>query len=133
MQRYGIHVYVGLVTCQVDESCQTIRLTATQNTTLEPASAPTATNNSTANAATTHGDQNGADHIEGKKAKARTLVIALLSRQSTSHALTYGTRCQGSHSCTHTPMRLSANGMNYVSAFPAEAGPHFTDSRVMEG
>jgi len=44
-----------------------------------------------------------------------------------TEALRYGTRCQGSHSFTRTPTCLSANGMNHVIAFPAEAGPDFTD------
>jgi len=31
------------------------------------------------------------------------------------------------------PTRLSANGMNYVFAFPAQAGSHFTDPGGMKG
>jgi len=34
---------------------------------------------------------------------------------------------------TCTPTHLFANGMNHASAFPAEAGPHFTNPRGMEG
>jgi len=30
-------------------------------------------------------------------------------------------------------MRLSANGMNHAFAFPAKAGPYFTDHRGMKG
>jgi len=34
---------------------------------------------------------------------------------------------------TVLPTRLSTNDMNHAYAFPAEAGPHFTDLGGMEG
>jgi len=37
------------------------------------------------------------------------------------------------HSFTCTPTRLSADGINHVFAFRAEACPHFTDPGGMDG
>jgi len=42
----------------------------------------------------------------------------------------HGTSCKGFHSFTCTPTCLSANDVNRAFAFPAEAGPHFTDHRL---
>jgi len=42
-------------------------------------------------------------------------------------------RCKSFYSSICTPTRLSANGMSHAFAFPAEAGPHFTDPGGMEG
>jgi len=72
-------------------------------------------------------------HYRSIKSATATLVIAPRSRKPTPEALRYGTRCQGSHSFTCIPTRLSANGMNHAFTFPAEAGPHFTDPRGMRG
>jgi len=40
---------------------------------------------------------------------------------------------KGFHRFTCTSTHLSANGMNHGFAFPAKAGPHFTDPGGMEG
>jgi len=40
---------------------------------------------------------------------------------------------KGYQSVTYIHTRLFANGMNHAFAFPAEAGPHFTDPGGMEG
>jgi len=37
------------------------------------------------------------------------------------------------HTFTCTPMRLSANGMTHIFAYPAEAGPHCIHSGGIEG
>jgi len=59
----------------------------------------------------------------------RTLDVVLLHvKKHTTEAQRYGTHCKGPHSFTYTPTHLSMSGMNHAFAFPAKAGPHFTDS-----
>jgi len=71
--------------------------------------------------------------ITSKKQKIKYTIQRLFMRQPRKIEALYGTRCKGSCSFNCTLMRMSENGMNHAFAFPAEAGPHFTDPKRMEG
>jgi len=72
-------------------------------------------------------------HCRKRLQKGVTLVMMPLSRKPTSEALKEWHALYGFSQFYLQPMHLSAYGMNHAFAFPAKAGPHFTDPGGMEG